>query len=95
MNEIVTAVEAELRRRATARFGSRVSFAKDAYTLDGERVFLYANERHGKAFLAFAEKDQPYRGTVDQFPYESMLGRLEVFAQKEKLAREVSETGNP
>lgn len=91
MNNSTAAVLEELGRLAVVKYGDRITVNKNVFTIDGIRLFVRSSVKGGNVHLWIAD-DIPRTGPTDNFPYESMLERLDVHLTSEKIARAVWET---
>lgn len=91
MNTSTAAVLEELGRLAVVKYGDRITVNKNVFAIDGIRLFVRTNERHGKVHLWIAD-DIPRVGPPEAFPYESMLERVDAHLTSEKIARAVWES---
>lgn len=91
MNNPTAAVLDELGRLAVVKYGDRITVNRNVFTIDGIRLFVRTAERGSNVHLWIAD-DIPRVGPADNFPYESMLERLDVHLTSEKIARAVWET---
>jgi len=91
MNNSTAAVLEEVGRLAVVKYGDRITVNKNVFTIDGIRLFVRSSVKGGNVHLWIAD-DIPHTGPTDNFPYESMLERLDVHLTSEKIARAVWET---
>lgn len=86
MNTATATVLEQLGRLAVVKYGDRIRINRNAFTIDGIRLFVQSSERGGKVHLWIAD-DIPRTGPPDSFPYESVMERIEVHLASEKIAR--------